>query len=116
MLKIVRNKLLTGSIKRVVVFGSEMPKSAPYVVIKPEALPFGTGLRIIVHYPRNYQTQLRSYIFDEVSDLLNGFVYTDESGTSNEVLDGEEYGDIVAVNDDNTISMERLFYVPSMLY
>lgn len=116
MLKSIRDRVLTGSIKNAVVFGSDMPKKTPYVVIKPEALPIGTGIRIVVHYARNDILPMRDYLFNELSDLLNGFIYTDETGTTNEVLDAEEYTDIVISNDDNTISMDRLFYVPSRLY
>jgi hypothetical protein len=116
MLAEVVTKLKTGSIKNVVVFGSSVPSSVPYVVVKPESLPQGRGVRIIVHMTMNYQIDLEEYVFNEVSLLLKNLKCVDSYGNVNYIRDVEEYTDIVVSNDDNTISMDRLFVAPSLLY
>jgi hypothetical protein len=114
MLTEIVTRLQTGSISNVVMFGSPLP-SSPYVCVKPEVNDIGRQLRIIVHYDLGNNDALDLYIFNELPDLLSNWSYTDEYGNYVTVKDSKEYTDIVADNDDSTISMERLFYIPLIL-
>jgi hypothetical protein len=107
----------------VVAFGASHLASSPYVCLKPEIHPLGRGLRVIAHYDLGNTTTesnanrkaLELYIFNELPDLLSNWSYTDAYGNYVIVKDAKEYTDIVADNDDSTISMERLFYIPLIL-
>ena len=113
-------QLKTGSIKNVVIFDSELPKP-PYVVIKPETHPSGLGIRIIAHYKKGtttlmhggvIYTPLDDYIYTEVHNLLSEFDFTNNHGEHMTVKDTGEITELTPVSDDNTVSMERLFYIP----
>ena len=109
-------RLKTGSVKNVVPFGIATMPAAPYVVVKPES---GVGERsflIIAHFKAGQNILLEDYIFNEVSELLKNFVTTDRHGNNVRIKDADKYTDIVVENDDSTISMERIFYVPSRLH
>jgi hypothetical protein len=117
-------RLQTGSITNVFAFGFFQNVSSPYVCLKPEIYPSGRGLRVITHYDLGNTVEennanrcaLENYIFNELSMLLKDYEYTDANGNYVEVKDAGEYTDIVADNDDSTISMERLFYLPLRLH
>ena len=111
MLPKIVAQLKTGSIKAVVVFGSAST-AKPYVVVKPEARDGMRVIRVIVHYAPGNQSALENYVFNECSNLLKNFTETDRHGNRFIVRDLSEWTDVVTTNDDATISMERLFYVP----
>jgi len=115
MLTKIIERLQTGSISNVVQFGAQLP-SSPYVCVKPEVGVVGRDLRIIVHYDQGNNSALENYIFNELSTLLKDFEYTDANGNDVMVKDAGSYTDIAATNDDLTISMERLFYLPLRLH
>jgi hypothetical protein len=105
--------LKTGSVKNVTAFGSKLP-APPYAVVKGEYVAmFGRRFRIIAHMAIGQQTFLEDYIRNEVPTLLDGVVLTSRHGNQNRLELEEEYGDVVAGNDDGTISMERCFLLPS---
>ena len=111
-------KLKTGTIKNVVPFGSPLPVP-PYVVVKQE--PAGgsmTRFRIIPHMAQGQQVALNNYIFHELSDLLTGFEASDTNTNLFRLEEPEEkeWTGVGAVSDDNTISMERCFYAPLLLF
>jgi hypothetical protein len=112
LLKIVA-QLKNGSIKNVVPFGSALP-AAPYVVVKPEKLPYGRGFRIIAHAAKGGNILLENYAMDEVITLLHDFTESDRFGNRFTVKDTGEWTDVAAISDDSTISMERLFYAPML--
>lgn len=117
MLTKIIERLQTGSISNVVKFGQSndpMP-SSPYVCVKPEVNPIGRQFRIIVHFDLGNNDLLDLYIFNELPELLSNWSYTDQYGNYVTVKDAKEYTDIVADNDDSTISMERVFYIPLIL-
>jgi hypothetical protein len=111
-------KLKTGSIKNVVPFGTK-PAAIPYVVVKQEpARGNETRFRIIAHMVQGAQVALNDYIFHELSHLLTGFE-ADDSNTNHfkiEEPNEKEWSGVAAVSDDNTISMERSFYAPLLLF
>lgn len=114
MLTKIIERLQTGSISNVVKFGEQLPYS-PYVCVKPEVNPIGRQFRIIVHFDLGNDDLLDLYIFNELPELLSNWSYTDQYGNYVTVKDAKEYTDIVADNDDSTISMERVFYIPLIL-
>lgn len=115
MIPAIKTRLKTGSIKNVVVHGTKDIPSLPYIDIKPEIHPVGRGIRCIVHFPPDYQLDLEDYVFNEISELMRNFKGTDRHGNKFVVKDDEEYSDIAVRNDDDSLSMERVFYVPQRL-
>ncbi len=116
MKPVIVAKLKTGTIKNVVPFGSVLP-SAPYVVVKEEPAPGDeVRFRIIAHMAKAQDLALRSYIFTELSTLLSGFEAESSSGNRFSLEDRGEWYPVAAVSDDSTISMERCFYAPHLLF
>jgi hypothetical protein len=118
MLTKIVAKLKTGTIKNVVPFGTKAA-SAPYVVVKQEPAPGNmTRFRVIPHTAQGGQEVLNAYVFNELSTLLSGFASTDVSGNHFVLEEPElkEWTGVGAVSDDNTISMERCFYAPLLLF
>lgn len=114
----IRNKLLTGSIKNVSVFGASNLPSSPYVVIIQRKDPLGRGIifTINAHYPPDYQIQLEDYVRNELVLLLDEFTATTRNGNYKvlEILEDETQVRPV-INDDGTISMSRSFLSPSQI-
>ena len=115
MLTAIVERLKSGSVTNVVAFGDKELPSAPYICVKSEAHPIGRQFRVIAHFPLGENHALDVYIFDTLPDLLSNWSYTDEYGNYVTVKDAKEYTDVEADNDDDTISMERLFYIPLIL-
>jgi hypothetical protein len=109
--------LKTGSISNVVPFGSQLP-APPYIVVKPERdiLNRGRLFKIIVHMSPGQQIFLEDYVFNDLSILLDDFASETRHRNFNELLNENEYDDIVVSNDDGTISMGRYFLMPSMIF
>ena len=118
MLTKIVEKLKTGAIKNVVPYGVASLPAPPYIVVRPEADSLGRGrlMRIFIHMSPGYQAILEDYAFNTVPGLLDDFDTDDRFGNYNEVLSTPDYGDIVTNNDDGTISMERRFLVPQVLF
>lgn len=116
MLTKIMERLREGSIGNVLRFGDvDAPPTSPYVIVKPETIPIGRVFRIIPHVDKGRGSELDLYIFNELPDLLSNWSYIDEYGNYVTVKDAKEYTDIITDNDDSTISMERLFYIPLVL-
>lgn len=111
-------QLKTGKIKNVVPFGSGNLPAPPYAVVKMENDGLGRGrmVRIIGHMLPGQQTFLEDYMFNDVSVLLDGLKMISRHGNRNILETENEYTDIVANNDDGTISMERRFILPSRIF
>ena len=119
MIKEVETRLKTGSIKDVVTFCNPLP-APPYVVLKPETFITGRGIRVIVHYTKGQQmytkngvnyTPLDDYIYNELPSLIKDWSFINNHGETMTVRDTGEITDVSAVSDDNTVSMDRLFYI-----
>ncbi len=99
--------------------GTELP-SPPYVVVKmePDAAGRGTAFRIIAHFQPGQQKYLRKYIRGIIGNALDGFSAASDDGNYNELqVDFDAMpSQIVTVNDDRTISSERLFYMGDRIY
>jgi hypothetical protein len=116
MITAVVSILKTGSIKNVVPFGSQLP-APPYVVVREENAPNNeVRFRIVVHVAPGQQVALDSYIKTELSTLLSVFESDDRYGNHFRLEDRGEWMGVVAVSDDGTISMERSFYTPLLLF
>jgi hypothetical protein len=117
----VVEKLKTGTIKNVVPFGAPRPSSAPYVVVKEEKADGNrTRFRVIPHMAQTVANVLAldSYTKSELSTLLGDFEADDRFGNyfKLEESDEIEWTGVGAVSDDSTISMERCFYAPLLLF
>lgn len=113
-------KLKTGKIKNVVKFGRTLP-APPYVVVKEDAgiNPQEIEYVVITHMAPGQEYYLKEYIMNDLSSLLNGFSATDEDGNFNVLrseLTGGNWDGIITNNDDGTISMERRFHMPFILF
>ena len=125
MIAEIITRLKTGSITNIIPFGSATPSTVPYIVVKPETNNRGRGVRIILHYKQGANmyvsggvtyTPMDDYIYDELPSLLSEWTMTNNHGESITVHDTGEITDITAVSDDNTVAMERLFYISMLPY
>lgn len=95
-----------------IMFGAGLPGSTRYVCVKGEKLPNGRGIRFIVHNTVDNQIEIEDdlrYIIEFVKN--KGF--TSRNGNYNMIGEMIDYTDVGPVSDDNTISMEALFLMPT---
>ena len=105
------NRLKTGSVKNVLLFGDgiDRPKE-PYVVVKPVAGGDRKLYQIIVHMALGMQDALEAYILRELPALLKEPL---EAGGKKITArnTGVWLGPYVD-EGDNTLAMSRDFYIP----
>ena len=120
MVNALIEKLATGTFNRVVIFGDTRKNpEPPYVVVKPETgVREGTRqFRVIVHHHVGRYDELAGYVFKELTKLLvydecgGGKVFITDANGSYRLQPGG-YTDVFTDTSDNTIVMERLFYMP----
>lgn len=103
-----------------VEFGGASLPSPPYVVVKQESDigGAGTAFRIICHFSPGQQSALRQFARVEISRALDDFAATSDSGMYNYLKSDPDTlpGPIYTGNDDNTISLERLYFMGDRLY
>jgi len=102
----------------VVEFGAASLPAAPYVVVRQERDQGGAGtaFRITSHFQPGDQAILRAYVRETLADALDDFAATNTNGNYNELSqDWDSFYTIVTGNDDNTISLERLYYMGDRL-
>lgn len=116
MLSKVIAKIKTGSIKTVIPYGYARP-APPYVVVRTSADPLGRGkiFRIFWHFSQGGQALLDDYD-GEIISLLDGFNADSRKGNNNQLEVEPDYDDITINNDDDTISRERRFLMPSRTF
>jgi len=116
MISKVIAKIKTGSIKKVVPYGWARP-APPYVVVRTEqdALRRGVIFRIFWHFAQGGQALLDDYD-GEIQTLLDGFNADSRKGNTNQLHVEPDYQDIIINNDDDTISRERRFLMPSRTF
>ena len=104
----------------VIEFGAGSLPAPPYVVVKQEPDPVGRGtaFRIITHFAPDQQKALRNYVRDVIGTALDRFSATSDNGNYNELaVDFDAMPSaIIALNDDGTISSERLYYMGDRIY
>jgi hypothetical protein len=118
MITRIVEKLKTGIIKNVVPYGTIKLPAPPYIVVRPEADGMNRGriFRIFVHFLPGQIEDLENYIQNDLSKLLGDFEALSRHGNRNKLFTTQDYSDIIANNDDGTISMERRFLMPSMFF
>lgn len=103
-----------------VSFGAASLPAPPYVVVKQEvdAGGAGTAFRIITHMQPGQQSALLSFVRTVISGALDDFKATSASGEYNRLRSDHMAlpGPIYTGNDDNTISLERLYYMGDRLF
>jgi hypothetical protein len=118
MIDTIITQLKTGRIKNVVAYGGNRTPATPYIVVKIE----GQTVRVWIHMQPGQQLFLDDYWREDLSDLLTGFQATTRHGNTMKLYDppGEftvpEYSGIITHNDDGTISRERRFHLPSIMF
>ena len=107
-------RLKTGSIKNVLLFGNSTGKlPQPYAVVKPIASGDQKVLQVIAHTALGMHQFLEAYIFRELPELLKKPL--ESGGKYLRVMDRRSwYGPYVDEGDD-TLAMSRDFYVPVVL-
>ena len=108
------NRLKTGSVKNVLLFGDSFKRPPPpYVVIKPMASGDRKLLQIIVHTVLGAHETLEKYVLRELPELLKEPL---KSGgkTITASSTGGWYGPYVD-EGDNTLAMSRDFSVPVLI-
>jgi len=108
------NRLKTGSIKNVLLFGNSFDRqSPPYVVVKPIASGDRKLYQIIVHMVPGTQDILEKYILHELTELLRKPLEADGKIVTAKST-GQWLGPYVD-EGDNTLAMTRDFYVPIIM-
>lgn len=110
--------LKLGAVANVVQYGAKDLPDPPYVVVRPEnsVIRPGRSLVVIAHFEPGQQSMLEDYVFNKLSDYLTDFEGVTAEGIRFHVYATQEWTDIITGNDDGTISMERVFLLPGMLF
>jgi hypothetical protein len=118
MLTKIVEHLKTGPITNVIPYGSLPLPEPPYIVVKPERDTLGRGraFRIVVHMLPGQQIFLEDFVRETLYTLLSEFTSASRHGNINQLDFGDEWSDIIIGNDDSTISMERVFLMPSLIF
>lgn len=102
-----------------VEFGEADLPEPPYVVVRQEAdaAGRGTAFRIIAHMNPGQQKALRDYVRDTIGEALDNFTATDDDGNYQELYTDMDAvpSEIVANNDDKSISQERLYWMADFI-
>ena len=96
-------------------FGYGGNKAAPYIVVKGERLPDGRGIRAICHRISGEEDLLEDDL-RSTRVLLEEKQITSRHGNINQIGKMIDWVDVAVVSDDNTISMEALFLMPSTTF
>jgi hypothetical protein len=117
MITAIVRQLKTGRITNVVPYGTRVLPATPYIVVRMEAIT-GTGrqVAVFVHMEPDQQTDLEDYIFNDLSILLSDFRAVSRHGNRNKLTAEQDWQEIVTNNDDGSISMERRFLLPALLF
>jgi len=107
-------RLKTGSVKNVILFGDSMNKpKLPYVVVKPIAGGDRKLLQIFVHTALGMQDFIEEYIIKELSELLKEPLESEGKFITVQST-GAWLGPYVD-ESDNTLAMSRDFFIPVIL-
>lgn len=122
MITKIIEQLNTGKVKNNYRFGTSFNPKVPYNVVRKENDGLGRGIifRVFSHFSPGQDLFLDDYADNDLIELLDGFGATDRHGNYNELeilRNGEQpIQDIVTNNSDGTISKERRFLMPSMIF
>lgn len=118
MLDKIVAQLKTGTIINVVPYGGSSLPEPPYIVVRPEKDTLNRGIiyRIFVHMNPNNQFDLIDYVNNDLSVLLTDFFSETRNGGHQTLFMENDFVDLTVSNDDGTISRERRFLMPSLLF
>ena len=118
MITKIVEQLKTGRIKNVVQYGVEQLPAPPYIVVRTEKDALGRGklYRIIIHMQPGQEIFLDDYLINDLADLLDNFTTRSRHNNYNRLLTLNDYIDTIVSSDDGTISKERSFLMPSMIF
>jgi len=110
-------QLKTGRIKNVIPFGDPIT-APPYIVVRGVKDIAGRGTQIIVttHMKPGQQNFLEDYCTKDIATLLEDFKSATRNGNYNLLLQENMSEGIMVNNSDGTISMERWFLLPSLIF
>ena len=112
MIDVITSAINSDGRIQAIEFGKKNPGASQYVCVKGEKLPNGRGIRFIVHDAAENQSALEDNLRYIISFVANkGF--TSRNGNYNQLGEMIDYSDVAVVSDDNTISMEALFLMPT---
>jgi hypothetical protein len=97
-----------------IAFGEASMPKAPYVVVKMESMAGKTTFRVIGHFSAGQELDLEDYMRGNVESALDYLIVADRHGNTNQLryLEGTQTG-VLPVSSDSTISMERVYWMPS---
>lgn len=98
-----------------IAFGDGIQPSPPYGVVKGEKGINGRGIRVILHRNQGQGNQLEDDL-RAVVQKLNEKSLTSRNGNNNQLSRLQDYMDVNVISDDNTISMEALFLMPTTTF
>ena len=108
------NRLKTGSIKNVLLFGDSLDRpKPPYVVVKSIAGGDRKLLQLFVHCAIGLQDIIEAYIFQELPAL-----FREPLGAAGKQITVRSTGACLGPyidEGDNTLAMSRDFYLPIIL-
>jgi len=118
MITKIIEQLNTGRVKNNFRFGGSSNPMTPYNVVRKEIDSMGRGMifRVFTHFDPGQDLFLDDYVNGELSTLLNNFSATDRHGNYNKIKIMQEGSEIIAHNDDGTISKERRFLMPTKIF
>lgn len=118
MIDKIISRLKTGRIKNVVPYGYGENAAPPYIIVREEQDSLGRGIvyRIIGHMLPGQIIFLEEYMRSDISTLLDNYVITSRNGNVNELMTEQYNSGTIANNDDGTISRERRFLLPSIVF
>ncbi len=100
---------------KAVRFGDRRPRP-PYCVVKRETGTAGQNFRIIAHFLPGQQVFLDTYIRSTVGTILDYKVLTSIDGNVNKITPIDFPAEVTTSNDDGTISCERTYSMPDMVF
>jgi hypothetical protein len=117
MITAIVARLKTGRITNVVQYGVREMPGAPYVVVRMISEP-GVGRQVVIfpHMLANQNIFLEDYTINDLSLLLSDFRGVSRHGNRFKLTAMQDWQEIVTNNDDGTISMERRFLAPTLLF
>ncbi len=115
MIENIVARLKEGRIQSVIPKGFSSRPNPPYVVASLE----GQELRVWTHFGANQHVFLEEYCRADLAELLNNYRFTTSNGST--VIIQSARGEIqgysgITMNEDKTISKERRWTVPGLLF
>ncbi len=115
MIENIVDRIKEGRIKRVIPKGFPIRLDPSYIVVAVE----GQELRAWVHFKKDQHVYLEEFCRADLAELLNDYRFMTSNGSTVTIQParGEIQGySGITLNDDKTISKERRWTVPGLLF